>query len=145
METLGNKLTEAQNITERDRLDLIDKRVEIQKKRLEIRKERMSMERFFLEKEKEQLELAEKQVEIQGKLIENNKAEFDIEELIKSRNIESERLLNDKIFSLLLSLIATTIDENKTILGSEPFFKPILVGEKREIVITKLLEIIKKI
>jgi len=145
MEASTKELPEVIKMTEKERLDLIEKRVEIQKKRLEIKKEKLSMEKISLEKEKEQLEVTDKQIGIQGKLIENKKAELDLEELLINRNLESDRLLNDKIFSVIFTLIASTIDEKRTILGSEPFYEPIITGTQREIVINKLIELIKKL
>ncbi|MCU0460529.1 MAG: hypothetical protein MUF36_00730 [Bacteroidales bacterium] len=145
MEPTDNEVRELRKINEKDRLELIEKKVEIQKKRLEIKREKLSIERIILEKEKEHLELADKQIAIQNKRIENRRAEMDIEELLINRNFESDRVLNDKIFSVLMSLVAKTIDSDRTILGSEPFLKPIIEDERREIVLNKLIDLIKKI
>jgi hypothetical protein len=35
-----------------------------------------------------------------------------------------------------------TIDEDRTILGSEPFYKPLLSGKNKEIAMNKLMELI---
>src|SRR4030042_639140 len=145
MEASENELKDQKSPTEKDKLEIIEKKVEIQKKRLEVKREKLSMGKIILEKEREHLELTDKQVNIKNKRIENRRAEIDIEELLINRNFESDRILNDKIFSILLSLVANTIDSERTILGSEPFFKPIIEGEKREIVLKKLIELIKKI
>jgi hypothetical protein len=37
------------------------------------------------------------------------------------------------------------VDAEKTILGSEPFLAPIISGENREMVVSKLMELIKRL
>ena len=91
------------------------------------------------EKEKEYLNFADKRLSIRNKHLENKRAKLEMEELLTNRNHESERLLNDKIFSLLLSLTVTVVDEERTILGSEPFYIPIIVGKRRDIALEKLM------
>lgn len=145
METVKHLTSEFNKPTEKERLELIEKRVEIQKKRLEIKKEKISMSKIALEKEKEHLDLLDKKVSIQTKELENKKAELDMEEIIVNRNHDVDRMLNDKIFSVLISLVSKTIDEDRTILGSEPFYKPLISGHNREIVTKKLIELITKL
>jgi hypothetical protein len=145
METPKQDSAEIKGLTERERLELIEKKVEIQKKRLEIRKEKLSMNKKMQEKEKEYLELADKKLSIRNKRLENKRAKLDMEELLTNRILESERLLNDKIFSLLHSLAVTVIDEERTILGSEPFYTPIIGGKRRDILLDKLMELVKRI
>jgi len=131
--------------SEKEKLDLVEKRVEIQKKRLEIKREKQALDKITVEKEKDLLEITDKQAQIQGKLIENKKAELDLQILKITRIIESEKLVNDKIFSVLLSLTAKSINENRSILGSEPFYEPVIKGQRRELVLDKLTELIEKL
>lgn len=129
-------------INEKDKLELIEKRIEIQKKRLDIKKEKMEMNKLGIETEKEQLDLIEKQVEIEAKKLENKKSEFDLmENSIRSKR-DFDKMVNDKIFSVLFPLMINTIDEDRTILGSEPFYKPLLSGKNKEIAMNKLMELI---
>ena len=139
------ELTETKKPTEKERLELVEKKVEIQKKRLEIKKEKLSMRKITLEKEKEQLDLADKKVSIRSKQLENKKTKLDMDELLANRNLEACRLVNDKIFSLLLTLSVTVIDEERTILGSEPFKTLLLNGKRRDESLDKLMELIKKL
>ena len=131
--------------TEKEKLEIIEKKVEIQKKRMELRKEKLSMDKMIQENENDYLEFANKKLSIRNKHLENKRAKLDMEDLIKSRIVESEKLLNDKIFSLLYTLTVTVVDDERTILGSEPFYKPIINGKRRDIAIEKLMELIKKI
>ncbi len=129
-------------INEKEKLELIEKRIEIQKKRLDIKKEKMEMSKLGVETEKEQLDLIEKQVEIEAKKLDNKKSEFELmENSIKSKR-DFDKMVNDKIFSVLFPLMINTIDEDRTILGSEPFYKPLLSGKNKEIAMNKLMELI---
>lgn len=145
METVNREITEEKKLTEKKRLELVEKRVEIQKKRLEIKKEKLSIRKIILEKEKEHLDLTDKKVSIRTKQLENKKAKLDMEELLLKRNLDADRLLNDKIFSVLFSLIVNTIDEERTVLGSEPFYVPLLIGENKDTALNKLLDLINKL
>ncbi|MBN8835600.1 MAG: hypothetical protein BGO53_02220 [Sphingobacteriales bacterium 39-19] len=131
--------------TEKERLELIEKKVEIKKKRIEVEKEKLSLAKMLVEKDKEFLELMDKKLAINSKRLDNKKSKIEIDDLVVNRNLENQRLQNDKIFQLLFSLIVTTIDEERTILGSEPFYTPVIAGERREIVLKKLMELIKNI
>ena len=145
METPKQDSAEIKKLTEKERLELVEKRVEIQKKRLEIKKEKLSMDKMIHEKEKEYLEFADKKLSIRNKHLENKRAKLDMEELLTNRNLESERLLNDKVLSLLFSLMVTVVDEERTILGSEPFYTPIIGGKRRDVTLDKLMELVKRI
>lgn len=98
-------------------------------------------------KEKERLELVEKKVEIQKKRVEIKKEQLNMDEIIVRRNIalEEQKVLIDKISELRYVLTDWIVDEDRTIMASEPFLTPTIVGERREIVIRKLMELIKKI
>ena len=97
--------------------------------------------------EKERLELVEKRVEIQRKRLEIRKEKLNMDEIIAKRSIslEEQNILLHKISELRCVLGDWTIDEERTILASEPFIAPIIVGERREIVLKKLLELIKRV
>jgi hypothetical protein len=145
MKHFDRRMKRPDHQSEIEKLDLIEKRVEIQKKRLEIKKEKLSIDQILIEKEKEQLDLTDKEIGMQGKRIENKKAELDLEYLTINRVHESDRLINDKIFSVVMSLMASAIDENRTILGNEPFYIPLIRGQRRELILDKLTELIKKL
>ena len=97
--------------------------------------------------EKEKLELIEKRVEIQKKRMELRKEKLGIDEIILRRSIalDEQKALIDKICELRYILTDWTVDEERTIMASEPFITPIIVGERREIVTRKLMELIKRI
>ena len=130
---------------EKERLELIEKRVEIQKKRLDIRKEKMEMSKLVVETEKEQLDLIEKRVEIRSKQLDNKKSRLDIDELDLRNKREVDRVISNKIFSILFPLMVSTIDADRTILGSEPFYTPLLSGKNKEIAMNKLMDLITKL
>lgn len=142
MDKTAQKFSEASSGSEMNRLDLIEKKVEIQRKKLEIKREKLLLEKILMEKNKDIQELKERKIAVAGKRLENKRARIEIEELFATLQIEKERMLNDKIFSVLLSLVATTIDDEKTILGSEPMLMPVISGKKREVVINKLINLI---
>jgi hypothetical protein len=99
------------------------------------------------ELEKERLELIDKRVEIQKKRIEVKKERLCIDELIARRNIDlmKHRQTLDNISELRNLLSDITIDPERTILGSEPFLTTTFVGEERQALKEKLMELIKKI
>lgn len=136
---------ESKQSTEKGKLELIEKKVEIQKKRLEIAKEKMTLGQFALEKEKRHLDLSEMHVSIRIKELEVEKAELDMEDSLLNRRHEADRMLNDKIFCVLLSLVTTTIDKDRTILGSEPFRTPLLGGKNRDLALGKLMQLIQSL
>jgi hypothetical protein len=131
--------------TEKERLEIVEKKVEIQKKRMEIKKDKMTMAKMLLERDREFLELADKKLSMSYKRIENKMAVVEMEDIKGNREFENQRLLNDKILSVLISLIAKTVDEDRTILGSEPFYKTVVTGNQRQIILKKLTELITKL
>lgn len=145
MVTKSNKSDEPKKSTKLDRLELVDKKVEIIKKRLEIKKERMSISKMYLEKEKELLDLVDKEVSISTKKLENRKAELEMEEVLINRKHDEDRVQSDKLFSVMFTLIVSTIDSERTILGSEPFYTPLLDGRNKEIALNKLMDLIIKL
>lgn len=145
METPKQEITEVKKLTEKERLELVEKKVEIQKKRMEVKKEKMTIAKMLIEKDKDFLELAEKKLSLTNKRIENRRVNVEMEDIIGNRANENQRMLNDKIFTVLILLVSKTIDEDRTILGSEPFYKPLISGHHREIVTQKLIELITKL
>lgn len=97
--------------------------------------------------EREKLELIEKRVEIQKKRLEVRKEKLGIEDIVLRKKIalDEQKTLIDKICELRYVLTDWTVDEERTIMASEPFITPTIVGERREIVIRKLMELIKRI
>jgi hypothetical protein len=133
------------DFSEKERLELIEKRLEIQKKRLDIKKERFSINKFAVETEKEQLDLAVKKVEIRSKQLENKKLKLDLEDIYHQRISNEIHLVSNKIFSVLFPLMVSTIDDERTILGSEPFYKPLLTGKHKDKAMNKLMELINQL
>lgn len=97
--------------------------------------------------EKERLELVEKRVDIQRKRLEIRKEKLNMDEIIAKRNIslEEQNILLHKISELRYVLTDWTIDDERTIMASEPFISPMIAGDRREIVIRKLMELIKRV
>lgn len=98
-----------------------------------------------INQEKTQLDLIEKKVEIQKKILEIKKEKVNLQNLKQKKfSAEEEQVLVNKVAELRYLLDNVTIDEERTILGSEPFLKPIITGEEREIVKAKIIELLKK-
>lgn len=112
METEKKELEISPFKTERDRLELVDKKVEIQKKRVEIKREKLNMDETILR---------------------------------RKIAVEEQRMLLEKISELRYLLSDWTVDEERTLMASEPFLTPTILGERREFVLRKLMELIKKI
>ena len=76
--------------------------------------------------------------------LENIKTRADIKKI----QAESQKCTIDteisKVTELRQVLTSHYIDDDRSILGSEPFFMPIVTGANRDIVLNKLIEIIKK-
>ena len=93
----------------------------------------------------EQLFITEKKIGIQ-------KMRLEIEnEKLKLREIEPRRIAVDeqhtligKVSELRYLLAYSTINEEKTLFGSEPIYKSILDEEEKQLVKTKLRELIKR-
>lgn len=101
---------------------------------------------LFNQDPEKELTLREKQADI-------NRKEFDLEternyqSSIRPKQIEMDekfmKLLSVGWLSGLLSDIA--IDEERTVFGSEPFFKPAFSANNRKIIEQKVMEIIKQL
>ena len=97
--------------------------------------------------EKERLEIIEKKVEIQKKRIEIQKEKFNIAESTERKKIgiDEKNMLITKIKELRIILGDYTIDDEKTIMGSEPMLKPIITSEEQKIVRRKLMQLIEQL
>lgn len=96
--------------------------------------------------EKERLDIVEKKIDIQKKRVELKKEKLNIDEIVLRRKVslEEQKVLIDKISELRAILSDWTIDDERTIMASEPFIKATIEGVQREIVLHKLMELIKK-
>jgi len=79
---------------------------------------------------KSELELLNTDAEIQKKKAETHKCidEIEISKVTELRHI----------------LTSHYIDDDRSVMASEPFFIPLVTGKNRDIVLNKLLEIIKE-
>lgn len=145
MKTLKTTLRQISPANEKERLEIMEKKVEIQMKRMEIRKERMSMSKMVVEKEKEQLELEEKKLAILKQEIENKQASLNFETAKRKSDNDNYSILGSKIFTLLFTLESKVIDDEKTIIGSEPYYESLIQGRNKDIVLNKLMELIQKL
>lgn len=96
--------------------------------------------------EKERLDIIEKKIDIQKKRVELKKEKLNIDEIVLRRKVslEEQKVLIDKVSQLRSLLSEWTIDEERTVLASEPFLKPMIVGRNRLITTNKLMELISK-
>ena len=94
--------------------------------------------------EKEKLELEEKRVNIQKKRSEIRKENLEIDELLVLRNIDNQeqRVKLDTIAELRFLLSDCIIDSSRCTLGNEYYFAPTIEGERREILLNKLMKLI---
>ncbi len=97
-------------LSEKERLALLEKKMDIQKKRLEIRNEKL----FFRKLESGMI------------------------------GVDEQMALVSKMYELRSILSSSGIDAEKTILGSEPFLKPILNDKETGIIKSKLFELVKQ-
>lgn len=97
--------------------------------------------------EKEKLELEAKRVDIQKKRSEIRKENLEIDELLILRNIDSKEQSAelDKILVLGYLLSDCIIDSGRCTLGNEFYFAPTIEGERREILLNKLMKLINKL
>ena len=95
--------------------------------------------------EKERLEIIEKKVDIQKKRMDLRKERQAFKELDKRKiMIDEQKLLIDKVGELRYLLSGLTIDEERTIFGSEPMLKSIISSDGRKMVTLKLNELLKQ-
>lgn len=125
---LKERLREKKFATVRERLELSEKRLDIQRKKKEMT-----------------LDIADKKTEIRRKRLEMQKELLAIPELEKAKiALDEQRLLLDKATELSNILAMITVDETRTVVGSEPALTPILDEGEREIVKMKLMDLILK-
>ena len=60
-------------------------------------------------------------------------------------DVEEQRILIAKVEDLRCLLSAISIDTEKTFVGGEPFYKPVVVGKDQELVRRKLLKLVAKL
>jgi len=103
--------SEITNATEKGRLAIIEKKIDILKKRIEVRKEKLNIDEIVIR---------------------------------RKVGLEEQKLIIDKISELRAILSDWTIDSERTLLASEPFLKPTIEGKQREIILNKIMELIRK-
>lgn len=98
-------------------------------------------------KKLKQLEILEKQIDIRKKYLETKKENLEILEQERKSNtsIEEQRVLLDKISELRWLLSEITVDEEKTILGSEPFLCRLIGPGYQERIEKKMMTLIEKL
>lgn len=79
------------------------------------------------------------------------KSELDLLNIdadIQKKKVETQKCIDDtdiaKVAELRHVLTSHYIDDDRSVMGSEPFFVPLLVGKNRDTVLNKLLEIINE-
>ena len=93
----------------------------------------------------EQLFITEKKVGIRKMKVEIETEKFKLREIEPRRiAVDEQHSLIGKVSELRCLLSYLTINEEKTLFGSEPVYKSILDEEERRLVKTKLSELIKK-
>ena len=93
----------------------------------------------------EQLFITEKKVGIQMMRLEIENEKLKLREIEPRRiAIDEQHTLIGKVSELRCLLSDSTINEEKTLFGSEPVYKSILDDEERKLVKIKLRELIKK-
>ncbi len=97
--------------------------------------------------EMDKMDLTSKKLEIQMKRVELRKERIKIDQLISGEEAvkEKKKQILEEISELRYLLSDWMIDEERTILGSEPFIKPVLNGVERQIVLKKLMSLINNI
>jgi len=76
-------------------------------------------------------------------------AEAENQKALSKQNVaEAERLIGqlnvNKAEELRMLLQSCIVDEDRSIVGSEPFFTPILKDKNRDIVINKLIDVVQR-
>lgn len=97
--------------------------------------------------EKERLELIEKKVEIKKKRVEIQKEILNMDETSMRKKIalDEQSLTLNKIWELGHLLGAVTVDEDRTIVGSEPFLIRTMSEDSRQIIESKIMRLIQNI
>jgi len=87
----------------------------------------------------DKLELESKKIELEEQ---QRALEYDSN---FKRQDERDKLNIEKFMSLTFALSLTTVDADRTILGSEPFQRPLFNSEEEQIVKLKLMEIVGRL
>jgi hypothetical protein len=93
------------------------------------------------------LELVDKRIEIQKKKLEVKKEKSNHTQSIEQSQlrIEEQRLLIQKISELRFLLTDFIVDDERAVIGSEPFYKPSITGLNREKITLKLMDLIGQV
>lgn len=105
-----------------------------------IENEKLYTRKLETEIEKLNIEILRDKVLMHGDKLRNTKEQVQLEmETRKTENIKS------KLYFLREVLTDNILDKERTILGSEPLFKPLLEDENREIAMNKLMNLIDEL
>ena len=110
-----------------EKLELLDRKIDIRRKRSGL-----------------DLELLDKKMDIRKKKIEIQREIQELEEFESSKHLAEQQILLHKVEMLKEVLTASAIDENRTIIGGEPFMTPLLNDLDRDIVKEKLILLIQQ-
>lgn len=93
------------------------------------------------------LELVDKRIEIQKKKLEVKKEKSNHTQSMEQSQlrIEEQRLLIQKISELRFLLTDFIVDDERAVIGSEPFYKPSITGLNREKITLKLMDLIGQV
>lgn len=89
-------------------------------------------------------EKQEKKAEVDLKIAETEESRQRSETEKAKRAFEHARCLTEKIFAIKLMAETSVIDPDRTIVGSEPFLRPLFSDEELETMRQKAIEIINK-
>jgi hypothetical protein len=96
---------------------------------------------------KERLEIIDKRADIKKKNVEIKK-ELHLIEMASQKQkqaLEEQKLNLEKICEIRRLLSDLTVDTERTVFAGEPFLAQTIVGDRRETVMKKLMELINKI
>jgi hypothetical protein len=95
--------------------------------------------------ETEHLEIVERKLDIQKKRLEIRKEKL-LQQGFEPRKIrvEEEKVLISKTEQLRYLLSDVAIDEERTLLGSEPIYKPTISSDENKVVRIKLMELLNR-
>jgi len=95
--------------------------------------------------EKDRLDIIDKKLDIQRKRLNIRMEKLELKEFERRKlEVDEHKILVEKVDSLYWLLSGTIIDEEKTLLGSEPMLKCIVSAKEKGIIKQKLFEIIEK-
>ncbi|MBX7205284.1 MAG: hypothetical protein K1X81_07650 [Bacteroidia bacterium] len=93
------------------------------------------------------LEIADKRIDIQKKKLEVKKEKSNHAQVMEQSQLrlDEKRLLIQKISELRFLLTDYVVDDERAIIGSEPFYKPTITGLNREKITLKLMDLIDQL